>query len=65
MADFDHQSNPSAYFNTFKVSLTRDQQRTLHTLLPKTYSFQPYKSTRSLDEESLEVKPLKSKGFNI
>lgn len=50
----DSQQNPSSYFTIFKVSLARDQQKALSLLLPHGYSFQPYKTTRSLDEESLK-----------
>jgi hypothetical protein len=57
MVDNDSQLNPSAYFNTFKVSLTREQQKALAMLLPQSCSFQPFKATRSLDEESLKSEP--------
>lgn len=50
---------PSSYFNIFRVSLTRDQTLALTSLLPRAYSFQPYKCTRSLDEESLRSEPVK------
>jgi hypothetical protein len=57
----------SSCYTTFKVSLTKDQQKSLTKFLPKGYSFQPFKSTRSLDEESLlsEPKMTKSNTPNI
>lgn len=59
MAELESNTHPSAFFNIFRVSLTREQQTALTTLLPRAYSFQPYKCTRSLDEESLRSEPLK------
>lgn len=49
MIDNDNQINPAALFNTYKVSLTREQQKALTILLPQNFSFQPFKITRSLD----------------
>ncbi len=49
MADNDSQVNASAFFNTYKVSLTREQQKALAMLLPASHSFQPFKLTRSID----------------
>lgn len=49
ISELEKDSNPAAYYNTFKVSLTRDQQKALSSILPQAYSFQPYKATRSLD----------------
>jgi hypothetical protein len=65
MVDNDSQLNPSAYFNTFKVSLTREQQKALAMLLPQSCSFQPFKATRSLDEESLKSEPKHQKSKEI
>jgi hypothetical protein len=59
MADNESNMNPSSYFNIFRISLTKEQQNALTDLLPRGYSFQPYKCTRSLDEESLRSEPLK------
>lgn len=60
MAENENSAHPAAFFNIFRVSLTRDQQTALGTLLPRGFSFQPYKSTRSVDEESLRSEPLKA-----
>lgn len=57
MIDNEGQNNPAALFNTYKLSLTREQQKALAILLPQNYSFQPFKITRSLDEESLKSEP--------
>jgi hypothetical protein len=50
MAESDANVAPASFFNIFRVSLTREQQTVLTNLLPRAYSFQPYKCTRSLDE---------------
>lgn len=49
MIDNEEQNNPAALFNTFKLSLTREQQKALAILMPQNYSFQPSKITRSID----------------
>jgi len=53
-------TNQSAFYNTFKISLTRGQQDALADMLPKRYSLHLYKSTRSIDDESMPSESLKN-----
>jgi len=41
--------NPASFSKIYKVSLKREQQKALTLLLPKRYSFQPFKVSRSFD----------------